>query len=122
MSVEQIRDEKTSKEEQDQQKQFELQRLYVKEQHCKIMRSPQVFKDEWKPEINMEMQINHNNLEGNLYEINLQINVTVKNNQITAFTAETEQAGIFLVKGFSEEEKKKIILNLCSHYVISLCP
>lgn len=104
MNIEQINKEAAK----DSQKQFELQRLYVKEQHSKIIRSPQIFKDEWKPEISMEMQINNSVVDKELYEVNLQINVAVKNNQITSFTAEVQQAGIFLAKGFSEKELKRL--------------
>lgn len=109
MSVEQINKAGDSKQEADNKKQFELQRLYIKEQHCKISRSPQVFKDEWKPEVSMEMQINNVLLEPEHYEVTLQISITAKNNQITVFSAEVQQAGIFLVKGFAEEEQKMLL-------------
>ena len=89
-------------------KQVDLQRLYVKEQQCKISRSPSIFKEEWQPEINMEMQINNAPIEEDIYEATLQINITVKNKQITALTAEVQQAGIFLIKGFTEEERKAV--------------
>jgi preprotein translocase subunit SecB len=90
------------------QKKIDLQRLYVKEQQCKLSRSPQLFKEEWAPEVSMEMQINHIALEADLYEAVLHINLTVKNKQVTALTVEVQQAGIFQVTGFTEEERKAI--------------
>ena len=113
MEGEQLKKEDTKKEptepqEDSSKKQIDLQRLYVKEQQCKLSRSPQIFKEEWKPEVNMEMQINNSMLDKDLYEATLQINITVKNKQITVFTAEVQQAGIFLVKGFSKQEQKAI--------------
>jgi preprotein translocase subunit SecB len=91
------------------QKRIDLQRLYVKEQQCKLSRSPQLFKEEWAPEVSMEMQINNTALgEPDLYEAVLHINLTVKNKQITVLTAEVQQAGIFQVTGFTEEERKAI--------------
>lgn len=89
-------------------KQFALQRLYVKEQVGKLAYGAKIFKDEWKPEINMEMQINNSLIEADMYEVTLKINITVKNNQLSAFTAEVQQAGIFTVKGFTDQEQKII--------------
>jgi len=106
MSIEQIKKDNIKVEEP--KKQIDLQRLYVKEQQCKLSRSPQVFKEEWQPEINMEMQINNSMLEKDVYEAVLQINITVKNKQVTALVAEIQQAGIFLIKGFNEAEQKAI--------------
>ena len=89
-------------------KKVDLQRLYVKQQQCKLVRSPQIFKDEWKPEINMEMQINTSMVDKAVYEIVLQITLSVKNQNMTSLTMDVEQAGIFQIQDFTEQEQKVI--------------
>ena len=89
-------------------KQINLQRLYVKEQQCKLPRGLQIFKDEWQPEINMEIQINNAAIEKDVYEAVLQITITAKNKQMTALTAEVSQAGVFQIQGFTEAEQKML--------------
>lgn len=90
-------------------KHFEAKRVYVKEQSFKLSRSPQLFKENWKPEINMEMQIKNELVEESFYEVLLQISVTLKNGGLTACVAEVHQAGIFELKGFTDKEKERLL-------------
>ena len=88
---------------------FAVQRIYSSKGKYKLSHAPQVFKGEWKPKIEMEIQAKNEKIEENVFNVNLAINVTAKNNNMTAFTAEVKQGGIFQVEGFDEEQIKQIL-------------
>ncbi len=89
-----------SEEQQAGQGQFQLQRIYVKDVSFEAPNAPEVFRQEWKPEVNLEVNSGANQLEGDIFEVVMKVTVTVKNMGKTAFIAEVQQAGLFLVKGF----------------------
>jgi len=108
MSNENLTEEKQSENNQPSNK-FAVQRIYSSGSTYKLSHVPQIFKSEWKPKIDMEIQAKNEKMEENIFNVNLTINVIAKNNDMTAFTAEVNQGGIFNVEGFSEEQLKQIL-------------
>jgi preprotein translocase subunit SecB len=92
---------------------FNIQRLYTKEISCKIPNAPQIFRDELKPEISTEVQIKHEKLQDEIYEVVLKIHLTGKSNNITAFTIEVHQAGIFDLKAFDNHQLDQLLRGYC---------
>ena len=82
------------------QGQFQLLRVYVKDLSFEAPRSPEVFRQEWKPDVDLEVNSSARVIEGPIHEVAMKVTVTVKNGDKTAFVAEVEQAGLFLVQGF----------------------
>lgn len=89
---------------QEAERQFAIQRVYTKDISFETPNSPQVFTQEWKPEINVSMNSAVNKLDNDNVEVTLTVTVTAKHDDNTAFLAEVQQAGIFLAKGMSDEE------------------
>lgn len=89
-----------SEEQQVGQGQFQLQRIYVKDVSFESPNAPEVFRQDWKPEVNLEVNSGAQQIDGEIYEVVMKVTVTVKNQDKTAFIAEVQQAGLFLVKGF----------------------
>jgi len=87
-----------------QERQFAIQRIYTKDLSFESPNAPQVFLGEWKPEINVGIQSQVNKLSEESIEVVLTINVEAAQGEHTAFMVEVQQAAIFMVKGFSEEE------------------
>jgi preprotein translocase subunit SecB len=85
-------------------REFALQRIYVKDISFETPNSPAIFTEEWQPESNLNLNSNINKLNDDLYEVILTITVTTKVGDKTAFLVEVQQAGIFLAKGFPNEE------------------
>lgn len=92
---------------------FEIRHLYVKEHSCKVPHSPDIYQDEWKPEVNMEMSAKHEKMKDSLYEVVLRLAITAKNNQRSAYVVEVHQAGIFKLEGFDEEQMKSLLSGYC---------
>jgi preprotein translocase subunit SecB len=91
------------------QSRFDIQRFYVKEQTCKIPQGAAVFKEEWKPEVQLEMNVKHEKLGPKEHEVVLRLSLVAKNQQRTAFSLEVQQAGIFLLENFTEEQLNFIL-------------
>src|SRR3990167_6994665 len=81
------------------QPQFQLQRIYLKDLSYEAPKTPQLFREQWKPDVNLEINNNATVVEGSIWEVVLKITVTVKNEDAIAFIAEVSQAGLFLLQG-----------------------
>lgn len=93
---------------------FTIQRIYVKDISFETPHAPEIFKEEWKPEVNVDLQTKTDRLEETIFEVILHLTVTVKMGEKVAFLVEVHQAGIFTLKGFPQEQ--------LSHALGSLCP
>ncbi|MBS9782153.1 MAG: protein-export chaperone SecB [Gammaproteobacteria bacterium] len=88
---------------------FEINRIYVKDLSVETPNTPEIFKGEWKPEINLKLDNALNPLEDDLYEVSLTVTVTATNNEKTAYVVEVEKAGIFTLENFDEQQKGYVI-------------
>lgn len=91
-------------EEQNQQ-QFAIQKIYLKDVSFESPNSPAVFQDaEWKPEINVQLNTEGKAIAEGIHEVVLTVTVTAKKGDKTAFLVEVKQAGVFQLVGFSQEQ------------------
>ncbi|MCH9675935.1 MAG: protein-export chaperone SecB [Gammaproteobacteria bacterium] len=99
--------------EESQQGRFAIQQIYVKDLSFESPHAPMVFREQWKPDVQMQLDTSASKLEDDLYEVVLTITVTAKAADKTAFLIETQQAGIFQISNFSEEEMGPILGSTC---------
>lgn len=83
---------------------FAIQRVYTKDISFESPNSPQVFLENIQPEIQLNLGSNINRLNDTNLEVVLTVNVEGKHEDKTVFLVEVQQAGIFLVNGFAQEE------------------
>jgi len=95
------------------QQQFALQKIYVKDLSFETPKSPAVFTEEWKPDVNIELDTKGKQIAEDVHEVVLGITVTVKVGDSTAYLAEIHQAGIFTIKGFPENELGAMLGSYC---------
>lgn len=93
--------------------QFGLQRIYIKDLSFESPNSPMVFKDEWKPDINLELNNRSAKVEGDIYEVILSLTVTAKIGDKVAFLVELQQAGLFLIKGVEAQQMQALLGSYC---------
>ena len=97
-----------------QQPEFAIQRLYVKDLSLESPNSPQIFLDAWEPQMHMDLATDASLvLEGGLREVVLTVTVTVKIKDKVAFLIEVKQAGIFSLKGFTDEQQHHMLGSFC---------
>jgi len=92
---------------------FGIQRLYVKDLSFEAPNSPQVFLDEWQPELDMDLATKTNALGEDNHEVVLTVTVTVKMKDKTIFLVEIHQAGIFTIKNFPEDQLRPMLGSFC---------
>lgn len=89
---------------------FEINKIYTKDISSESPNSPDILKAAWEPEISLNLGNNSSKLpEEGLYEVSLTLSVTATLGEKTAYIIEVEQAGIFTINGFDEEQQAYII-------------
>jgi len=79
--------------------QFGVQRIFTKDVSFESPNVPEVFRQAWKPQINMDLNTSSKKIADDVYEVILTLTVTAKNEDATAFLAEIHQGGIFKIEG-----------------------
>ncbi|GAA6131406.1 protein-export chaperone SecB [Halopseudomonas sabulinigri] len=96
------------------QPQFSLQRIYAKDISFESPKSPSVFQAQWNPQVNLDLNTRHTQLQEGMYEVVLTLNATVTNGEDeTTFIAEVQQAGIFAINGLEEAALRHTLGAFC---------
>ncbi len=95
------------------ERQFAVQRTYLKDLSFESPNAPEVFRGEWKPQSEINLNTKVNRLDEQTYEVVLSVTVTAKIGDKTAFIVEVHQAGIFTLGGFSEKELAPMLGAYC---------
>ncbi|MFM7785613.1 MAG: protein-export chaperone SecB [Gammaproteobacteria bacterium] len=93
--------------------QFALQRIYVKDVSFETPGGIEVFRQAWKPRVNLEMNTRQNKLDDQNFEVVLTLSVTASQEDKTAFIVEIQQAGIFYVAGLEEQPLRQVLATVC---------
>lgn len=102
-----------SEEQQAQQNEFTIQKVYVKDVSWETPNTPLIFHEEWKPEVNFELHTETSSLDNDVHEAILRITVTAKLADKVAFLAEVKQAGIFTLRNFADDQAQYILGSVC---------
>mgnify|MGYP001756669348 FL=1 len=94
------------------QPQLGLERIYIKDLSFEVP-SAEVFTREWQPELDINLATNAQKLDDDHYEVVLTVSVTNNNGGQTAYVAEVQQAGIFLMKNIPESDMPHLISAYC---------
>ena len=92
------------------QQQFAMQRIYVKDASFESPATPDIFRQNWNPNINVDLNTKSQVADdtGN-HEVTLTITVTAKQDDKNAFLVEIQQAAIFFVAGIEGEQLRQIL-------------
>lgn len=95
------------------ERQFSVQRIYTRDVSFESPNVPDIFRGEWKPRHELNLNTKITPLDAHVYEVVLGVTVTVKVEDKTAFLVEVQQAGIFTAQGFGEEELGPLLGAYC---------
>lgn len=104
---------KTEKKQDAEQPQFSIQRVYLKDLSFETPQGPSAFKKKWQPKVSQDLNTKTNQVEEGLYEVALRVTITVADGEDTIYIVEAEQAGLFNVSGFAEEQLPQILNTTC---------
>jgi len=102
-----------AEENQAQEKQFSIQKIYTKDISFESPGSPNIFTQKWEPAVDFNLATNATPLQDSLFEVTLTVTVTVKTGDTTAYLVEATQAGIFSLAGFTEQEMGPMVGSFC---------
>ncbi|MEC9483784.1 MAG: protein-export chaperone SecB [Halomonas sp.] len=91
---------------QNQQLQFSLQRIYVKDISFESPNSPAVFQQPFKPKVGLDLNTTSEQVGEDLYEVVIKVTAQVSHAEegTTSFLVEVEQAGLFRIAGLEGEQ------------------
>ncbi len=103
----------TDSDQQQSDAEFAIQRIYTKDISFETPNSPAIFRQQWRPQINVDLNTNGTELEDGIYEVVLSLTVTAKQEETTAFLVEVQQAGIFTIKGIDKKDLPVMLGSFC---------
>ncbi|MBM4203186.1 MAG: protein-export chaperone SecB [Gammaproteobacteria bacterium] len=96
------------------QPQVRLERIYLKDSSFESPGTPDVFGEEWKPEINVDIGTKANTGPSSRFEVVLSGTIRAKRaNGKTAFIVEVQQAGLFFIQGLSGDMLQMALGTVC---------
>jgi preprotein translocase subunit SecB len=97
-------------------KRISISKIYLKDFSFESPKAPDVFRSsEWRPQTDLNLRSSHSVVEGEdgLHEVVLTITVDAKDSDTTLFLVEVQQAGLFVIDGYEEEEFNAIVGSFC---------
>ncbi len=95
-------------------KRLSISKIYIKDLSFESPMAPEVFKpDSWSPQTNLNLRSSHKRVDGNVHEVTLTITVDAKDGDKTIFLVEIQQAGLFEMTGYGDEEHGAIVGSFC---------
>lgn len=97
------------------EQQFALQKLFLKDTSFESPLTPDVFTQQWRPQIKLDLNISNNKLAGDNFEVVLKLTLTATIEDKTALLIEIQQAGVFLIKGLDDETLRQVLAIGCAN-------
>ena len=101
----------------DDNEQFGIQKIYVKDISFEAPNSPEIFSEKWQPSFKLDLNTSTNSLDGDLYQVILNITLTVTIKDKTAYLIEVQQAGIFHIQGLSDSDMGGMLGSFCPNII-----
>jgi len=95
------------------EQQFSLQRIYIKDLSYESPLGVAAFNQNWKPQVNQEINTKNTKIGEGAYEVVLSLTITVKLDDKVAFLIELQQAGIFAIKGLDANQITHVLNTMC---------
>jgi preprotein translocase subunit SecB len=95
------------------QLQVRIAKLYVKDLSFESPLAPTVFRENWRPEIKMDVTTKHRRIQEDFWEVSVELTVEAREGKDVGFIVEVEQCGIFEVKGPEGPQVERVLKVFC---------
>lgn len=102
-----------SGQQQDDEQQFQVQKVYLKDASFEAPNAPAIFTHDWDPKINVELNTRAERVNEEVMEVVVTVTITAKLQETTAYLCEVQQAGVFTVKGIEGERLNGLLGGYC---------
>ena len=103
----------TEKKQDAEQPQFSIQRVYLKDLSFETPQGPSAFKKKWQPKVSQDLNTKTKLVEDGIFEVALRVTITMTDGDDTIYIVEAEQAGLFNINGFTDEQLPQILNTTC---------
>lgn len=96
------------------EKKISVQKVYLKDFSFESPQTPQVFTEgKWDPKTNLNLRSTHSSSSAGFHEVVLTLTVETKHEDKTLFLIELQQAGLFFIEGYEQEEFAAVVGSFC---------
>lgn len=92
---------------------FEVQRIYIVDASFESPKAPAIFTEQIEPSTNVDLNSNSRKLADGIYEVVLNVTVTMKHKEDVAYLAEVKQGGVFAINGYGDDEIGHLLGSQC---------
>lgn len=91
-------------------KQVILQKIYIRDSSLEVPNAPEIFTQEWSPKLDVQLNTAVQDLSPDVHHVVLTVTLNARLGERTAYHAEVQQAGVFKLAGFEDEEERRAVL------------
>ena len=88
---------------------FALQNVYITDLSFEAPKGPSILSPDWKPQVKLEFNSKNRAITNDTFEVQMNITITVTQDDNTAFLIEVEQGGLFLIRGLDQEQLRRAL-------------
>jgi preprotein translocase subunit SecB len=99
----------------EEEQKFEIQKIFLRDVSFESPNSPEIFRQQWKPKTDIQIAAQNKKINADLFEVTLNVTVTAKQEDKTAFLVELKQSGIFLLQNFPQQQLNQLLGSYCPH-------
>ena len=97
---------------------IQVERIYLKDLSFESPQAPDIFRGEWKPDVQLDINTRANRLDGSRFEVVLTATLSARldtdgGEPRTGLIVEVQQAGVFLVEGVEGPPLQQILAMAC---------
>jgi len=94
--------------------QVRLERIYLKDASWESPKSPNIFSENWTPEVHADINTRSNRVDETRFEVVLTVGLKARlAEDRVAFIVEAQQAGLFAIEGLEEEALRRVLGTVC---------
>lgn len=87
-----------------------MQKIFLADCSVEVPGAPMVFTKEWKPKMDVQINTDVKKVADNTHQVTVSVTVTAKLEDDVAYLVEVQQAGIFVLQGFAENDDVRPVL------------
>jgi preprotein translocase subunit SecB len=95
------------------QRQLVLQKIYIKDLSYESPKAPEIFRTNATPQTQLNIRSSNFDLGGGNIEVTLTMTIESKDKEATIFLIEIAQAGVFLIDGYTPQERAVLLGSFC---------
>jgi preprotein translocase subunit SecB len=92
---------------------FAIEKIYLRDLSFESPMSPQVFTQPFNSSLDLQVKVEPQQLGDHHWQVSLRITATVRLGEETAFLVEVEQAGLFAIANFAQEDMAGLLNSYC---------